>query len=95
MTNDSFKKFGDMLSLGEEEARKAGASVITCEHLALGMLRGEDATPVRILRHLHIPVDSITQEMEEHLMLHRDETGEIATVVTIDRDYPLAHSAVR
>lgn len=84
-----------MLSLGEEEARRAGASVITCEHLALGMLRHEDATPVRILRHLHIPVDSITQEMEEHLMLHRDETGDVATVVTIDRDYPLSHSAVR
>ncbi len=95
MANDSIKKFGEMLAIGSEEARKAGAPVITCEHLALGMLRSDEGAAVRILKHLHIPVDTIASEMEEHLMLHASETPEVATVIHSDREYPLSHSAVR
>jgi len=94
MTNDSFNKFKDVLALGSEEALKAGSRVITCEHLALGMLRGADGAAVRILRHLQIPVDTIASEMEEHLMLHRDDVTEVATVINSDKEYPLSYSAV-
>jgi len=95
MTNDSYKKFGQVLALGSEEAERTGSSVITCEHLALGMLRGDEGAAVRILKHLHIPVDNITSLIEEHLMLHHGDTTEVATVISSDRDYPLSHSAVR
>ena len=95
MANDSYKKFGKMLSLGGDEAQKTGSSVITCEHLALSVFRASSGTAVKILRHLEVPVDSIAEEMEEHLMLHKADSQEVATVINSDRDYQLSYSAVR
>lgn len=95
MTNEYFKKFDQVLACAQREADKVGASVITCEHLALGMLRGEEGTTVKILRHLRIPVDTIKAEIEEHVLLHRADDTEVATVISAGSDYRLSHSAMR
>lgn len=72
MTPEYYKKWESMLKLGQEEAEKAGSSVITSEHLFLAVLRMSDGCAVRILKHLRVPVETIASEIEEHLMLNRD-----------------------
>ncbi|MCM1319071.1 MAG: ATP-dependent Clp protease ATP-binding subunit [Muribaculaceae bacterium] len=85
-----------MLRLGAEQARKAGSQAITGEHLFLAMLRKEDGTAVRILRHLQVPVEDIASEVEEHIMLTRhDDAGNDAPLEQAGENFRLAPSAVR
>ncbi|MCM1005829.1 MAG: ATP-dependent Clp protease ATP-binding subunit [Prevotella sp.] len=93
----NYKNWETILKLGAEQARKAGAQTITGEHLFLAMLRIEDGTAVRILRHLQVPVDDIASELEEHLMLTRHDERESDDISIDDANeaYRVAPSAMR
>lgn len=93
----NYKNWETMLRLGKEEARKAGSSVITGEHLFLAVLRLDNGCAVRILKHLNVPIDDITAEIEEHLMLNRnaEEQAQQIEFDTPSQAYTLSISAVR
>ena len=93
MSNDYLSA---MLQLASHEAEMSGASVITSEHLVLAFLRGNDGCAVKILRHLNVPIDTITSEIEEHLRITSATNDEQAsTIFKADKDYALSPSAVR
>ena len=93
MSNDYLSA---MLQLASHEAEMSGASVITSEHLVLAFLRGNDGCAVKILRHLNVPIDTITSEIEEHLRITSATNDEqTSTIFKADKDYALSPSAVR
>lgn len=93
----NYKNWEAMLKLGMEEARKAGSSVITGEHLFLAVLRMDNGCAVRILKHLNVPIDEIKEEMEEHLMLNRNSEEQAQTIEfdPATQTYTLSASAMR
>ncbi len=92
MSNDYLSA---MLQLASHEAEMSGASVITSEHLVLAFLRGNDGCAVKILRHLNVPIDTITSEIEEHLRITSATNDEQTSTIKADKDYALSPSAVR
>ena len=92
VNNDFSKKFRPILEMGYGIAREYNSPVIRTEHFVLGALRNKEGYAYRILRQLNIPIDKMTDELEEYLS-ETKETGETTTL--FEQQYKISVSAIR
>lgn len=92
MKQDFSKLFSPILEAALKEARRLGSPAITAEHFVLVAVSDTNGYGYKILSQLHVPLDKIKSQLEEHLSRHEDP-GETTTL--FEQQYRIALSAVR
>ncbi len=92
MKNDFSKQFRPILEVAYAEAQHFQSPAILSEHFVLGALRNKDGYAYKILSQLQVPVDEMTQELEEFLA----GAGAPAETTTLfEQQFKISLSAIR
>ena len=67
MKNDFSRQFRPILEAANGVAQEFNSPVIGSEHFVLASLRNRDGYAFKILKQLNVPIDRMTEELEEHL----------------------------
>ncbi len=67
MKNEFSKKFMRMINAAKEVSDEFNSPAIAPEHFILAALRDPNGTAVKILSRLNIPLNKMTEELEEHI----------------------------
>lgn len=92
MKNDFSKQFRPILELALNEAQQFNSPAILSEHFVLCSLRNRDGYAYKILKQLQVPVEEMTQELENYL------TGAAApseTTTLFEQQFKISLSAIR
>lgn len=92
MKNDFSKQFRPILELAYAEAQNFQSPAILSEHFVLGALRNKDGYAFKILRQLQVPVDEMTQELEEYLA---GAEAPSETTTLFEQQFKISLSAIR
>lgn len=92
MNNDFSKQFRPILEIGYEEAKRFESPYISCEHLMLGAIKNREGYAYRILSQLKIPIDKITEELEEYLS---EPHASVETTSLFEQQYQISLAAIR
>lgn len=92
MNNDFSKQFRPILEIGYEEAKRFESPYISCEHLMLGAIKNREGYAYRILSQLKIPIDKITEELEEYLS---EPHASVETTSLFEQQYKISLAAIR
>jgi ATP-dependent Clp protease ATP-binding subunit ClpC len=78
MRNDFERQFKPILDSAVSEARKLKSPVIRSEHLILGALRGSESSTRQILSKLNVPIDKISKELEDNILIEDSSADEVS-----------------
>ncbi len=92
MNNDFSKQFRPILEIGYEEAKRFESPYISCEHLLLGAIKNREGYAYRILSQLKIPIDKITEDLEEYLS---EPHASVETTSLFEQQYKISLAAIR
>ncbi len=92
MKNDFSKQFRPILDLAMEEVKTFQSPAILSEHFVLGSLRNQEGYAIKILRQLQVPVDEMTQEIENYLL---NAKAPSETTTLFEQQFKISLSAIR
>lgn len=83
MINNFEQQFRPILESAVHEATQLNSPMITVDHLMLAAIRGRETTTRQILKRLHIPMDRMIEDLEEHVRQTNDEVAQMDTAGSI------------
>ena len=92
MKNDFSKQFRPILEIAFNEAQNFHSPAILSVHFVLGALRNKDGYAFKILNQLQVPIDEMTQELEDYLS-RAEAPAETTTL--FEQQFNISLSAIR
>ncbi|MDE7438013.1 MAG: ATP-dependent Clp protease ATP-binding subunit [Muribaculaceae bacterium] len=92
MKNDFSKQFTPILELGMKEAQRFSSPCILPEHLVLAAVNDKSGYAFRILSQLRVPIENISQELEEYLS---EPHSSVESTTLFEQQYKISQAGVR